>query len=132
MQQLRVALSQPCPLNFPSPLHTSLVSTLGLGSPPILYASLLTATRCWWVLDIIHTFFQIIGSSITYATLYLQRSIGAIDLPRFLTLLDPELLELNADGCATVLVVEIAVTDSGCGLTENDALRLFEDFQQVP
>ncbi len=62
----------------------------------------------------------------------LQRAIGSIDLPRFMPLIDSELLELNADGCATVLVVEIAVTDSGCGLTENDALRLFEDFQQVP
>lgn len=32
---------------------------------------------------------------------------------------------------AEIVVVEVAVTDSGCGIDKADALRLFEAFQQV-
>jgi CheY-like chemotaxis protein len=68
----------------------------------------------------------------------IQRVIGSVDVPRFLS----ELQRASANGDVgavlttdvapgRVVVLEFAVADAGCGLTQADAERLFEAFQQV-
>jgi len=55
-------------------------------------------------------------------------SVAAFDLSLF-----QRLQQQDADQSseAEIVVVEVAVTDSGCGIDKADALRLFEAFQQV-
>ena len=59
-----------------------------------------------------------------------HRSVGSIDVQRFASYLDKSQLALDERGYATVAVVEVAVVDRGGGITEGDAKRLFEEFQQ--
>jgi hypothetical protein len=71
------------------------------------------------------------GVSLLFFLCY-QRTIGAVEPMRLLSLADPTLMSLDSSGRASIAIVEIAVTDKGCGLADADALRLFEEFQQVP
>ncbi len=67
-----------------------------------------------------------------------QRTIGQVDKKGYAALVQRDQSALVENGSPRpvfqvpeIIVLEIVVADSGCGLTQIDAERLFEAFQQV-